>query len=144
MSTNEWAAWAQAGGTTAAAMIAAGALVLGVRDKRRAQAEKVSVWHDGSVQVRNGSDLPAWIIDIAIVDHSGTRRDDTGQAGLRAGEQWQAFAELDRQWTYEQFAHGEVRLELRFTDSAGRRRLRTWPSGRLARIRRIRRAGLPG
>lgn len=128
------AAWVAAVGTAGATLLAATAVAMGVADKRRAQAALVSVWFSGLVYVRNASQLPAWDIHVERL-RGGDSVDDDGQASLQPGEEWTPWGTLPS-GTVEALFDGRSTLRLSFTDSAGRRWRREWPTGKLTHLRK--------
>lgn len=146
-STAELAAtWVAAGGTALATCIATVALLMQRFDSRRAFAEQVAIWFDGEVKAKNTASLPVSTIDFRatkrvrklhiIPKYEQVPGIGDGQSTLMADSMWTIVSAPESLENYAQpLEQGEMRLELRFTDPAGRRWLRTWPGGDLKRQR---------
>jgi len=146
-SAAEWAAtWVAAVGTGSATLIAAITLLMQRIDARHRFAEQVVIWFDGEVKAQNTAPLPASRISFRATRRAWkyglipTRKPvqgGDGQSTLASGQTWTI---VRTPASIEQFSEPlqrrEIRLELRFTDPAGRRWLRTWPTGELKRCRR--------
>jgi hypothetical protein len=138
------ATWVSAVGTAAATLIATIALLWQRLDFRRAFAEQVAIWFDGEVKAKNSATLPASYIGFAATEPAWkwhvipARRyiAGDGKSTLLPGDTWVVKSaesiKNDLTWPSEIL---RMQLELVFTDPAGRRWRRTWPTGSLKRYR---------
>lgn len=142
---SDLADWVAAIGTAAATLIAAGALAVQQRDRRRAQAEAVTAWIKereepsrvvATLHVLNSGTQPVFQVVVRAVGYKGHTRDAWPLGELPPGEQTQTGG---REWGDHMDDVEPPRLEIYFQDAAGRGWHRK-PNGRLGRAWRPRTA----